>query len=294
VLRGQGHHDGGELAALRAVDGDGEGALQVAQLRGFVLDHALGVLHGERAVVLDAHDAAHVAVVDLLLVVVAHVDDAVADAPGARAEAHLAPALAQRLAQALVERVHAAVAAVHRRHDLHVVDPVEAEALGDAARHDFDQPFRALGRILDHEVVEVAGQVAARGQLELLAVQDVVRVDLDQAGGALAVDVRQPPRGDDAGGEQVGQHVARTDAGQLVRVADQHEPRGGSHGLEQVVRQRDVEHRDLVDDDQIGFERVLGIVQPALGLGVVAEQAVHGLRLTPGRFREALGGATGG
>ena len=63
---------------------------------------------------------------------------------------------------------------------------------------------------------------------------------------------------DPGGGDDVGQHGARLDADQLIGIADQHEPGIGTDGRQQRGHQRQVDHGDLVDDDDVVLERVLG------------------------------------
>ena len=55
-----------------------------------------------------------------------------------------------------------------------------------------------------------------------------------------------------AGGDEVGEHGADLDAAQLVGIADEDEPAVVGHGGEQSGRQRQGEHRRLVDDDEVG------------------------------------------
>ena len=60
-----------------------------------------------------------------------------------------------------------------------------------------------------------------------------------------------------------------------------------------MVGQDHVEHRDLVDDDQVGGEGLPGVVLEAPGPGLPAQEAVHGARLAARRLRQPLGGAAG-
>lgn len=67
--------------------------------------------------------------------------------------------------------------------------------------------------------------------------------------------------------------------GQLVHVADQEQPRVIRNRLQDLVHQHDIHHRGLVDDHEIGFQRILGIALEAEGLEIKFEQAMHGLGL---------------
>ena len=115
------------------------------------------------AVVVD-EDAA-LAVHELALVVVARLDDAVADAQR-RAGDRLAVRVEPR-AQLVVERVDPDRAAVHRREHLHLGDRVEAvvaRAAGAAARsHDLGEDRRRVLAADEEEVAQVA-LATARGR----------------------------------------------------------------------------------------------------------------------------------
>ena len=87
----------------------------------------------------------------------------------------------------------------------------------------------------------------------------------------------------------VGQHGAGLDRGQLVRVADQHQPRGRPDRLDQPGHQGERHHRHLVDHHDVVRQLVAGVVpEPAPGLRQPAEQPVQGrrpqvARAAPGR-----------
>ena len=121
-----------------------------------------------------------------------------------------------------------------------------------------------------------------------------MRVLDDQASLVLPIDARQAPGRQAAAVEQVREHAAGHHRRQLIGVADEHDARVGSDRLDELVRQRHVEHRQLVDDDQVGLERPLLVVREPVLERVVAEQPVDRLRLAAGRLCESLGRAAGG
>ena len=61
------------------------------------------------------------------------------------------------------------------------------------------------------------------------------------------------------GVDQVAEHPARTDRRELGRVADDDQVGPVGDGGQQRGAQLDVQHRGLVDDDQIGIDRIVGI-----------------------------------
>ena len=95
------------------------------------------------------------------------------------------------------------------------------------------------------------------------------------------------------GAQQVGEHLARPDAGQLVGVADEQEMRAGGDRLGELVGEQDVEHAHLVDHDEIGLQRAV-LVVPRLAPRPQLEEAVERARRQPGRLLHPLGGAAGG
>src|SRR5690606_32864509 len=92
----------------------------------------------------------------------------------------------------------------------------------------------------EQEEVGVAGGV--RGQAGV----DAVGVDDDAGLLGLAEDLREPYAGDGGGGEQVAQHLAGADGGQLVDVADEQQVGAGRDRLDELVGEQQVEHGRLV------------------------------------------------
>ena len=130
----------------------------------------------------------HVAVEHVLVVVVADLHDAVAGAEGPAACLPLDhPALAgfSDLLQALVERGHAYLAAMHRAEHLDFVRP-QAELARDALGHQLDHQVGGFGRVLLLEEKKSVG--AAIVQHRHLAAVDPVRVGDDVAAFRLAED----------------------------------------------------------------------------------------------------------
>ena len=81
---------------------------------------------------------------------------------------------------------------------------------------------------------------------------------------------------------QLCKHGARLDRGQLVLVAEQHEPRTRRERIEQMRGERNVDHRRLVDDDQVVRQRIVSVM-PEAGRPAAAQQPVQRER----RLRQA-------
>ena len=80
--------------------------------------------------------------------------------------------------------------------------------------------------------------------------------------------------------DDVAEHGAGLDRGQLAGIADEHEPRVGPHRLDEARHQRQRHHRGLVDDDDVVREAVGAIVaKAAVAAGPPAEQAVQRRRV---------------
>jgi hypothetical protein len=100
----------------------------------------------------------------------------------------------------------------------------------------------------------------------------------DPRTGALAEDRREPRDRQPRALDQIREHATRSDRGQLVDVADQHDPHPRRHRTEQVVGELQVEHRALVDDEHVALEPVLRVALEAVDAGLPLEQAVEGGR----------------
>ena len=122
---------------------------------------------------------------------------------------------------------------------------------------------------------------------------DAVGADDDPALCRLAEHLGQTHHRHGAGLDDVGEHLAGADRGQLVDVADDQQRRALGHRLEQRVHQQHVDHRRLVDDQQVAVERMLAVSLETAALGVDLEQPVDRLGLDPGRLGHPLGGAAG-
>ena len=178
-------------------------------------------LGGELALLqVDAAHDTEVAVVDLALVVVLHLHDLVARRIGPAEALH--PDLARRVQRPLqlhVQGPSAQSAPVHGAQHLNVAHGVEAEAGGDAFAHQPDQGLNRRLRLLGLDEVEVGGRLAP--ELRHQALVNAVRVGHHPAARRLAEHLGQPHHGHGVGRDQVGQHLAGADRGELVHVADQ-------------------------------------------------------------------------
>ena len=139
----------------------------------------------------------------------------------------------------------------------------------------------AVSGILGRDEVEVAVALGP-GEVGDGAPVDAVGCGDDPALRRLAEHLGQPHHRHRAGGNDVGQHLARPHRRQLVDIA--HDQEGGFVGdrRQQRPHQHHVHHRRLVDHQQAAVERVVRVApEPAIP-GVDLQQAVDRLRLQPG------------
>jgi hypothetical protein len=123
---------------------------------------------------------------------------------------------------------------------------------------------------------------------------DAVRVHDDSACGGLPEHLGQAHHRDGSAGDHVSQDLAGADRRQLIDIADDEQGRLVRDRFDQRIHQQHVDHRGLVDNQQIAVEWV-GVVAPeAAALGIDFEEAVDGLGLQAGGLVHALGGAAGG
>ena len=118
--------------------------------------------------------------------------------------------------------------------------------------------------------------------------------DDDPARGGLPENLGEAHDGHRARGDDVGQHLSRSDRWQLVDVADDQERGIVRHRLHQRLHQHDIDHGGLVDDQQVAVELVVAVAFEAAALRVDLKEPVDGLGLEAGRLGHALGGAAGG
>ncbi len=109
----------------------------------------------------------------------------------------------------------------------------------------------------------------------------------------LAEDAVEPDHGDDFGLDQVLEGLAGADRRQLVGVADEDDVGRLGKAPEQDLGQPQVQHRGLVDDDEVNRERMVWFVM-GLPSRRPLQHAVNRLRFVVGRFLQPAGGAAGG
>ena len=191
----------------------------------------------------------------------------------------------------LSERAPAA-APVHRAQHLDVLHGVETEPLRNACLHQFHDPGRRRLGVLGRHEIEVTLALGP-GEIGDGAPVDAVGGGDDPAPRRLAEHLGQAHHRHRARGDDVGQHLAGPHRGQLIDVAHDQQRGPVGNSRHQRTHQHDVDHRSLVDHQQIAIERVLRVApEPAIP-GVDLEQAVDRLRLEPGGLAHPLGGAPG-
>ena len=80
---------------------------------------------------------------------------------------------------------------------------------------------------------------------------------------------------------------------QLIDIANEQQRRPGRQGAEHSAHQRHVDHRGLVDDQQVAVERRLFVAPKAAGPRIGFEQAMDRLRPEPGALSQAFRGTAG-
>ena len=77
-----------------------------------------------------------------------------------------------------------------------------------------------------------------------------------------------------SGVNEVPEHLARTYARQLIHIADHDKPCPRDDGPQKGVHEEHVDHRHLIDDDDIGLQRIVA---------VLFKDGVFKIRISPGR-----------
>ena len=193
----------------------------------------------------------------------------------------------------MVQGVDAESTSPERAEHLNVLQGIAGQIGGQTAPHQIDNGVGDfVGFAADEKIVAVFS-----GAHGYFAPPDAVRVGDDGARRGLAEHLRQSGDRYASRCEHVLQHRTRADGRQLIFVADQHQTGSGANGLEQMVEQRQIDHRCLVDDDGIGGERTFTMeakLNARTGLRMLDfEQAVQRTRRPPRRFVETLGRPAG-
>ena len=101
------------------------------------------------------------------------------------------------------------------------------------------------------------------------------------------------PYGHCARADDVGQHLPRSDGRKLVDIADDQQRRVVWRRFHERLHQHDIDHRGLVDDEQIAIERIVGVAFETAALGIDLQESVDRLGFDARRFGHALGRAAG-
>ena len=109
----------------------------------------------------------------------------------------------------------------------------------------------------------------------------------------LAEDLRKAHHRDGIARDDVSERLARAYRRQLIDIADEEQGGAAIDGFHQGMHQRDVDHRGLVDHEEIAGEGICLVAPELPGLRIGLEQAVNGLGLAPRGVGYALCGAAG-
>ncbi len=170
---------------------------------------------------------------------------------------------------------------MHGAEDLHVPARVQPKARGNAFAHQGAHGGQGIFRVFPGDEKEIRCAVGAIRQGHV-ALVDAVGIDHNAAFPGLAKNLRQTHHMDDSGGDEIGEHAAGTNGGQLVHVADENQPGGGRKRLQQTVRQRQVHHGELIHDDQVGIQRLPGMAMKGSIMRLELQQSVKSLGFPPG------------
>ena len=153
------------------------------------------------------------------------------------------------LLQASVQLHTAGGADFGRAKHLNILDRVEPVGLGQAAADQVaDQLLAGKAGGLDHKKV-----VLRPAFLGHMPFDNAVGVLHDQTLLRLTEDVGQANSGHDARAQDLAQNVAGADAGQLVGIAYHNDTAVIPRRRQQCLKQLDVHHAHLVEDDDIVF-----------------------------------------
>src|SRR5437868_549376 len=251
VLRRQRDDHSRVFRALALVDGRRIGQHQLIQLTKAVsdvtaveIDAKLPFLH------VDARHDAEIAVVDVVVVIILDLNDLVARAecPAEALDADLARRV-QRVLQLDIERASTEAATVHRAEHLDVAYRVQSETFGYPVLHNHQELSNTLFRIRRVDEVEVPA--FGKGEIGHQTVVDPVRIDDDPALGGLPEDLGQAHDRGRSRHDDVAENLPRTHRRQLIDITDEQQRRAIGQSPKDRPHQRHVDHRGLVDHQEI-------------------------------------------
>ena len=118
-------------------------------------------------------------------------------------------------------------------------------------------------------------------------------VDDDPAVLRLPEDLRERGHVEPAGSEEISQHRTRPHRRKLIGITDQHHRGARTKRPKERLRQQQIQHRHLVDDQQPAAERRSGAMDETAGGRIELQQPVQRLRGNSSRFRQPLRSAAG-
>ena len=198
----------------------------------------------------------------------------------------------EQVLQLHVQRLRAGGAKLCGTQHLNIPDGIKAVAPGQPGGNKVaHQTLRSLAVRFQKE--EVVGFAAL---LQWLAGDDMVRVFHDETAFCLPEDLVQADSWHAAGADNLAEDVARAYAGQLVGIAYHNNTAGVAQCRNECLKQLDVHHAHLIQNDHVTLEQVFVVVDKAdHAAGVVhLQQTVDGAGLATGQLAEPFGGAAGG
>ena len=199
----------------------------------------------------------------------------------------------ERVPERRVDGVDPQIAAVYGREHLNVGDRVDAVVPGQTFADQRDDLVQRRLRVGAFDQEQVASHPLGRSELRHGAAAHGVGALHDHASGGLAEDMGQARGRHQLGDDQLGERLARADRRELIGVADQYQVGVGADGTQQRDQQLQVGHRRLVDDQEVGGERIVLVVGGTLARNP-AQRGVHRAGVDAARLSHPDRGAAGG
>ena len=280
------------------MNGDGVSRRKLVQLAE-VVDHLLILESDGHALVgeVDHLYPPHVAVEDILVIVVLHLNDLVPDTEIPSELLDLGPSRPSGVEEDLQSPVHLPGpqrAAMHGTEHLDVLDGVDTQPSGDPLLYKLRHQPGNLLRIFPLQEIEVRVGRGSRDRGRRLAAIDLVRGGDDPAVSRLAKDFFQPDHRHHPAGDHMVQSHPRPDRGKLVHVSNQNQRPVGGMGRQQLAHERNIQHGTLVDHQQVALQGIAPVPGESTAGRNDLQQTVDGLGLQSGGLGKPLGGPAGG
>ena len=102
-----------------------------------------------------------------------------------------------------------------------------------------------------------------------LSIADLMSIHSDLTLGTTPIQVSEAHGGRNTGGNDIGQHLARSYTGKLINIANQYQMRSQRQRTEHGIEQKQIDHTGFVDDQHRGSQWIVFRVEKGAVFGLI-------------------------